>query len=145
MGAGMHSSGWADFRQPGRAGTDVSVYKVIKKLSPEKPGAIKLAKRYGDALVCVRHRLDATGQTRVTTIELIVEQAAVQARKRSAPDASARPVPVVVGVQIAWDEKPLQQAAKGAGATWDAAARLWRMPESVARALGLADRIRNGK
>lgn len=145
MGAGMHSSGWVDHRQPRRAGSDVSAYKVIKKLSPEKPGAIKLAHRYGDALVCVRHRLDASGQTRVTTIELIVEQAAVQARKRAAPDAAARSVPVVVGVQIAWDEKPLQQAAKGAGATWDAAARMWRMPESVARALGLADRIRNGK
>ena len=144
MGAGMHNSGWADFQQPRRAGSDVSAYRVIKKLSPEKPGAIKLAQRYGDALVCVRHRLDASGQTRVTTIELILEQTAVQARKRSAPDATARSAPVV-GVQIAWDEKPLQQAAKGAGATWDAGARLWRMPESVARALGLADRIRDGK
>ena len=144
MGAGMHNSGWADFPQPRRAGSDVSAYRVIKKLSPEKPGAIKLAQRYGDALVCVRHRLDASGQTRVTTIELILEQTAVQARKRSAPDATARSAPVV-GVQIAWDEKPLQQAAKGAGATWDAGARLWRMPESVARALGLADRIRDGK
>lgn len=144
MGAGMHSSGWADHRQPRRAGSDVSAYRVIKKLSPEKPGAIKLAHRHGDALVCVRHRLDASGQTRVTTIELIVDQAAVQARKRPVPEAEPPSAPVV-GVQIAWHEKPLQQAAKGAGATWDAAARLWRMPESVARALELADRIRNGK
>jgi len=144
MGAGMHGSGWADHRQPRRAGSDVSAYRVIKKLSPEKPGAIKLAQRYGDALVCVRHRLDASGQTRVTTIELIVEQAAVQARKRPVPVAASLPAPVV-GVQIAWDERPLQQAAKDAGASWDAGARLWRMPESVARALGLADRIRNGK
>lgn len=51
----------------------------------------------------------------------------------------------VVGVQIAYAEKDVQAAARAAGATWDAAARLWRMPKKVARALRLVDWIRDGK
>lgn len=82
----------------------------------------------------MRHRLDETGQTRVTTVELVVEQAPVRTRGAQ-----------VVGVQIAYAEKDLQAAARAAGATWDAAARLWLMPEKVARALRLTDRIRDGK
>lgn len=112
----------------------MSVWKVIKKHAPDQPGALKRAQQWGNALVCVRHRLDETRQTRVTTVELVVEQAPVRARRAQ-----------VVGVQIAYAEKDLQAAARAAGATWDAAARLWRMPEKVARALRLADRIRGGK
>jgi hypothetical protein len=116
------------------AGRAVSAWKVIKKHAPNQPGALKLAQQWGDALVCVRHRLDETGQTRVTTVELVVEQAPVRTRGAQ-----------LVGVQIAYAEKDLQAAARAAGATWDAAARLWRMPEKVARALRLTDRIRDGK
>lgn len=116
------------------AGRAVSAWKVIKKHAPNQPGALKLAQQWGDALVCVRHRLDETGQTRVTTVELVVEQALVRARGAQE-----------VGAQIAYAEKDLQAAARAAGATWDAAARLWRMPEKVARALRLADRIRDRK
>mgnify|MGYP001332619938 CR=1 FL=1 len=128
-------NGWASPRPRARpTGRAVSGWKVIKKHAPDKPGALKLATQWGDALVCVRHRLDESGQTRVTTVELVVEQAPVRARGAQ-----------VVGVQISYAEKDLQAAARAAGATWDAAARLWRMPEKVARALRLADRIRDGK
>ncbi len=35
--------------------------RVVKKMSPSQPGALKLARRYGDALICVRYRHDAQG------------------------------------------------------------------------------------
>jgi hypothetical protein len=47
--------------------------RVVKKLSPAQPGAIKLGRRYGDALLCVRYRHDNNNQYRYTTVELIVE------------------------------------------------------------------------
>jgi len=53
----------------------ITNFRVTKKLSPAQPDAIKLARRYGEQLVCVRHRIDPAGTTRVTTIELVVEQA----------------------------------------------------------------------
>lgn len=128
---GTWASPWPRALPAGRA---VSAWKVIKKHAPNQPGALKLAQQWGDALVCVRHRLDETEQTRVTTVELVVEQAPVRTRGAQ-----------VVGVQIAYAEKDLQAAARAAGASWDAAARLWRMPEKVARALRLVDRIKDGK
>jgi hypothetical protein len=63
----------------------------------------------------------------------------------ASPRPRARRGAQVGGVQMAYAEKDLQAAARAAGATWDAGARLWRMQEKVARALRLADRIRNGK
>lgn len=108
--------------------------KVIKKLAPTQPGAIKLARRYGDALLCVRHRTDAGGTTRVTTVELIVETTPIQPRAQS-----------IVGVRIHYDESHLQRRAREAGATWDRAAKLWRMPKNVALALDLGPRIQPEK
>lgn len=60
------------------AGRAVSAWNVIKKHAPVQPGALKLAQQWGDALVCSRHWLDETGQTRVTTVKLVVEQASVR-------------------------------------------------------------------
>ena len=48
---------------------------VIKTLWPGQAGTIKLSRRYGDALVCVRYRHDAKGAVRYTTIEVVVDQA----------------------------------------------------------------------
>lgn len=104
--------------------------KVTKKLSPVQPGALKLARKYGDALVCVRYRLDADGSHRFTTVELIVDRAEVIKR----PDR-------IVGVRIAYEEGSLQSAVKASGAKWDRPSKLWRLPYRVAMGLGLAERI----
>jgi hypothetical protein len=105
--------------------------KVLKKLSPNQSGAIKLARLYGDSLVCVRHRTDPQGKTRITTVELIVERTPIQARTDK-----------IVGVKINYGEQQLQSVAKAAGATWDKESKLWRMPKRVATALNLDQRIR---
>lgn len=43
-------------------GQAVSSFKVTKKLAPGTPGAQKLLHRFGDALVCVRHRVTPDGE-----------------------------------------------------------------------------------
>lgn len=50
---------------------------VVKTLWPPQAGTIKLSRRYGPALLCVRYRHDETGLRRYTTIELIVDEAPV--------------------------------------------------------------------
>lgn len=105
--------------------------KVLKKLAPNQPGAIKLARLYGEALVCVRHRTDSEGLSRITTVELVVERTPIQPRTDT-----------IVGVKINYGEPELQSVAKAAGATWDPSTKLWRMPKRVATALNLDQRIR---
>ena len=110
--------------------TEASTLKVLKKLAPSQPGAKKLAAKYGDALVCVRHRTDPIGRFRFTTVELLVERTPIKPRTDR-----------VVGVKIDYGERALQAVARAAGATWDPKARLWRMPRRVAGLLKLHDRI----
>jgi len=107
--------------------------RVLKKLGPEQAGAIKLARRYGDALVCVRYRRNANGSHRYTTVELIVDCVAVEARSGKAER--------IVGVRVGFNETQLRQQVRNSGAKWDAPARLWRMPLRAAKQLGLLDRV----
>jgi hypothetical protein len=108
--------------------------RVLKKLGPERAGAIKLARRYGDALVCVRYRRNANGSHRYTTVELIVDCVAVVAKNGKAAER-------IVGVRVGFNEAQLRQQVRDSGAKWDAPARLWRMPLRAARQLGLLDRV----
>lgn len=110
----------------------ISSYRVAKKFAPDQRGAIRLARRYGNALVCVRHRHDPTGRHRVVTVELALEMVPIV----------RRPSPIV-GVHIAYSESALRAAARAGGAEWDREAKLWRMPRSVARSLGLLGRVTN--
>lgn len=48
--------------------------RIVKKLAPQAAGAKRLAERFGDALVCVRYRVDAAAGRRYTTVELIVAE-----------------------------------------------------------------------
>jgi hypothetical protein len=57
-----------------------SNYRVIKTLAPTDRGAIDLARSYGDALVCVRHRSDAKGKVRHVTVELLVRSSPIRPR-----------------------------------------------------------------
>lgn len=108
----------------------ITNFRVTKKLSPSQPGAIKLARRYGEQLVCVRHRIDPTGTSRVTTIELVVEQAPLNVKADQ-----------LVGVRVGFNEGQLRSVVKAAGATWDQNSKVWRMPMKVVRLLNLRDRI----
>jgi len=106
-----------------------SELRVTKTLEPDQTGAVRLTRQYGDALLCVRYRRDPRGLTRYTTVELIVDRAPVATKSMR-----------VVGVRIQFGEEQLRLRARNAGARWDKEARLWRMPLSIARALGLTER-----
>ena len=120
---------WSMPTQPkGRA---VSSCKVTKKLPPGTPGAQKLLQRFGEALVCVRHRVTPDVEARCTPVELVLEQVPIRSRTDQ-----------LVGVQVGYGEKALQSQVKAAGGVWDPASRLWRLPQRTARRLGLSDRVR---
>lgn len=105
-----------------------SVTRVIKKLDPQAPGARRWAATYGDQLVCVRYRLDPQRQRRLTTVELVVDEA---------PTINS----VRVGVRVAWGEKDLGRTVRAAGGTWDPNAKVWMLTLGLAKSLGLVDRI----
>lgn len=111
-------------------GVVVGGLRVLRKLAPASRGACKLARRYGDALVCVRHRVDAAARLRYTTVELLVEVTPIQARSER-----------LVGLRVGARERDVQAMLRAAGGHWDAAARVWRLPRRVAGVLKLADRI----
>ncbi len=104
--------------------------RVTKKLLPESRGAIKLARQFGDALICVRHRSDDKGEYRYTTVELLVDKSPIRPRTDR-----------LVGVRIGFDEKPLRNLVRAAGGSWDYKAQVWRLPRRVVGILKLADRI----
>lgn len=104
--------------------------RVVKRLATTQPGAIKLARRYGDALVCVRYRHDADGRHRYTTVELVVEKAPIV----------HRPNPIVA-VQLATHETALHDKAFMLGAQWNGKIRLWFMTRNTAKKLGVLDCI----
>ena len=106
--------------------------RVVKKLSGNQAGAIKLARRYGAALVCVRYRQDTLGLRRYTTVELVVDEAFVTSKKADA---------TLVDVRIGWDEATLREKIKQLGGSWDPRQRVWRMRYRAAKQLDLVRRI----
>jgi hypothetical protein len=104
--------------------------RIVKKLRPGQPGSQKLAERFGDRLVCVRHRLDPTGHRRITTVELVMTDAPIQHRDNA-----------MVRVRIDYEETQLRAQALQNGATWLPKPRRWCMPRQTAHRLGLRERI----
>ncbi len=105
-------------------------FRVIKKLPKDARGSKQISARYGDDLVCIRHRIDPTGTRRITTVELVVAEAAIQRRRSPLVD-------VFVKVQ----ERDLQARIKAAGGRWDKHEGVWRIRRATAVALGLRSRI----
>ena len=111
-------------------GSEAASLRIVKKLAVSSRGALTLARQFGETLVCVRHRVDAKGEFRYTTVELLVEKAPIRPRNE-----------VVVGIRIGPYEHSLQTIVKAAGATWDYKTKLWNMPRRLAGILRLAARI----
>lgn len=100
--------------------------RVSKTYAPDRDGAKRFARRHGNALICVRHRLSHDGLTRYTTIELVAEVTPVASRQRS-----------TIALRIPDSSKPLRSLLLACGATWDSKHRLWLLPHMVARGLRL--------
>jgi hypothetical protein len=110
--------------------TERRTFRVIKTLAPDQRGAITYAERYGPELICVRHRTDAKGKIRHTTVELLVESTPIR----------ARPTPMVM-IRLRPGERALHIAIKVAGGRWDPRQGTWQLPSRVASILNLRDRI----
>jgi hypothetical protein len=80
-------------------------------LSATQAGARKLARLYGDALVCVRYRHDAEKRYRYTTVELV-----------DRPPHESLDAIVVVRIPFGDTERRIQ--AQALGARWDAKTRV---------------------
>ncbi len=116
---------------PGRQG-EPPFPRVTKTLRPPHHGTLKLLRRYGDALLCVRYREDLAGRRRCTTIELVIDEGPVQ---RRLGDRS------IVYFPMTWPDDEFRHRAWRLGARWSAAHRAWRMSFRAAKALGIADLI----
>lgn len=105
-------------------------HRVIKTLAPDDRGALDYARRYGAALICVRHRADAKGKMRHVTVELLVHSTPIRPR-------SVRHV----WLRLAPHEGKLAAVVETAGGRRDERSGLWRLPSRVASILSLRDRI----
>lgn len=96
--------------------------KAKLKLKPGEKGTKGLLKKYGDDLICVRYRYDEATQTRLKTVEIIVE------KKEWIPPQPMFDADAYVPVRIAYKETLLKNMAKTAGGRWDPEARMWFIP-----------------
>ena len=103
---------------------------VSKTIQADGKGAIKISRKYGDSLVCVRYHVSPDGNERITTVELELERSQIQ--KKLNP---------TVTVKIYASESALIGIAKMKGARYNAKTRLWRISKNDAQAMGITDRI----
>ena len=113
-----------------RQDESLSQLRVARRIAPTQNGAKRFALRYGHELVCVRHRLNAAGTTRYTTIELLVETTPV-----------VRAGTRMVALRLGPGEKSTRSLLMACGAQWDKTQKLWFVARQVAKTLGLTDRI----
>lgn len=105
-------------------------HRVVKTLAPTDRGAIAWARHYGESLVCVRHRTDAKGKFRHTTVELVVDTAPIRPRSVK-----------LVHLRIEPHELDVQAVVRAAGGIWDGRRCLWKLPSRVASILNLRSRV----
>lgn len=109
--------------------------RVIKKLGPAQHGAMKLARRFGPGLVCVRYRVDERHQLRYTTVELVVDMAALRPGRGAAAQDEAQSIiasDAEVGLK---SDRRTRALAIALGARWDGKARVWHIPARYAHLL----------
>lgn len=105
-------------------------WRVAKKIKPGQRGAIKLARRHGAELICVRYRESPDGLERLTTVELVVERCPIQKRRD----------PIVL-FKLKRGERELYRRARALGAQQDPLTGMWKLARSKVLSLGLFRRI----
>jgi hypothetical protein len=102
---------------------------------PGQKGTKKLLAQYGEQLVSVCYRYDATRQRRLKTVELVAEETPWRPARKASKGA------MMVGVRIDFQEVALQRRVKSAGERGNPVRRLWELRRDQALKLGLKDRI----
>ena len=106
--------------------TPFSRLRVARTYAPDQNGAKRFALRYGEQLVCVRHRLNNTGTIRHTTVELLIESTPIASRTRS-----------LIALRIPPTDRETRALLMACGATWQSRQGYWLLPHLVAKNLRL--------
>jgi hypothetical protein len=107
-------------------GPTLARLRVAKRYAPHQDGAKRFHLRYGNQLVCVRHRLSDDGRIRHTTIELLVESTPVVSRQRNE-----------IAIRLTTSDRSTRQLLMACGARWSPKERVWLLPYLVAKNLRL--------
>jgi hypothetical protein len=108
------------------ANPNLAALRVAKTYAPHQNGAKRFARRYGDQLVCVRHRLSDDGSVRYTSVELLIESTPVASRART-----------LVAVRIGASDKTTRTLLMACGAQWVPKEKYWLLPRMAAKNLRL--------
>lgn len=108
----------------------LSDLRVARRIAPNRDGSKKFTLRYGEQLVCVRHRLNSDGTVRFTTVELLVEQTPV------IPTGTR-----LVAIRLQPDDRTTRSLLLSCGAKWDKSRKVWLVPRKLAMTFGLLDRV----
>lgn len=103
---------------------------ITRTLQRGAEGTTRLSRKYGEAFVCVRYRVDDVRRRRYKTVEIIVEEMPY----RPAPRQD-------VLVRVGIEEDHLRDRIRKAGGRWDNPAAAYHLPRYVAYRLGLRSRI----
>jgi hypothetical protein len=104
-------------------------------------GKKRLAKKYGDRLVCVRYKCDEQTGRRFTTVELIEEEKDRQLHSQAAKPQAPAPLPRQLGIRVEYWETDVREAVKAAGGIWRPRQRLWELRYEDVVALGFESRV----
>lgn len=100
--------------------------RVAKKYGPTQDGAKRFALRFGEQLVCVRHRLSDDGTLRYTTVELVVETTPIVSRQRT-----------LIAIRLPAHDRNARTLLMACGAVWRTKQRYWLVPHLIAKNLRL--------
>lgn len=114
--------------------------EVIKTMSPGSPGTRKYSQEWRDQLVAVRYRKDSSQNRIVTTIEIIVDQRALNDTLHFQNELHKKDSQIVY-IRVAYPEKDLRSKVKTAGGQWIPHLGAWALSFGDVKALGLTERI----
>ena len=119
------------------------IVKTVRR--PGHKGTESLVQQYGDKLVCVRYRYDASSCKRYKTAEIIVAESDWEPSEELISHRPSECMPnkfsVMAWVRIGYHEKDLQQKIRQIGGHWHAQEKLWRAPKTEVLRIGLKHRI----
>lgn len=108
---------------------------MLRKMKPGQPGTKQLLEQYGEKLVCMRYRYDASTRKRIKTIEIVV------AESEWLPPAQRFAKDEIVWLRIGFVERPKQQQLLAAGGKWDSKRCVWSIRYDAAVKLGFATQV----
>lgn len=109
--------------------------KIRRTLLPNDPGTKGLLAKYGKDLICVRYRYDTERNKKITTAEIIVNEAEWKRNEKKIPPNK------IMFITTAFGEKKLGALIRSAGGKWNSEKKAWELTYREVKRLGLEDRL----